>query len=131
MSYAGPAGQKNIARPPLKRPAAPRSSASIERNVAFLTGVAVGAAVGAGVALLLAPRSGRSTRRRILSKGRRFQRRGHDAWQDLARELHDARVRRRERKVVEREVRDAAEADDGDTRRRQRKSFSFRAASSL
>lgn len=119
MSYAGPSGQKNQTRSSLKRPMPPRPSSSTDRNVAFLAGVILGATVGAGVALLLAPRSGRSTRRQLLRQGRRVTRRGRDAWHDLADEFRDARERRRE-------ARDS-DAPEG----AQRKSFSLRAASSL
>ena len=122
MSYAGPSGQKNTARPPLTRPMTPRTTSS-DRNVAFLAGVIVGATVGAGVALLLAPQSGRSTRRRLMRQGRRVTRRGRNAWEDLADELRGAWERRRE----------AARDDkaDGPPDGAQRKSFSLRAASSL
>jgi gas vesicle protein len=126
MSYAGPSGQKNIARPPLKRPAVSKPSSSAERSVAFLTGVIVGATVGAGVALLLAPRSGRSTRRRLLHKGGRVTRRGRDAWQDLADELRDAFERRREARSTR-----AAGGAGASNASGQRKSFNLRAASSL
>ena len=119
MSYAGPSGQKSQARSSLKRPVPPRPSSSADRNVAFIAGVILGATVGAGVALLLAPHSGRATRRRLLREGRRVTRRGRDAWHDLADEFRDARERRRD-------ARDS-DAPDG----AQRKSFSLRAASSL
>jgi len=128
MSYAGPSGQKNSARQPIKRPGSARPSSPADRNVAFLAGVILGATVGAGVALLLAPRSGRSTRRRLLGRGRRVTRRGRDAWHDLADEFRDALERRRERH----EQRDAREARESDApNAAQRKSFSLRAASSL
>jgi hypothetical protein len=66
MSYAGPATPKPSARPaPVIKRVLPTPATRTERNVAFAAGVIVGAAVGVGVALLLAPRSGRSTRRRI------------------------------------------------------------------
>lgn len=120
MSYAGPSGAKNQARSPLKRPAPARPSSSTDHNVAFLVGVIVGATVGAGVALLLAPRSGRSTRRQLLRRGRRVTRRGRDAWHDLAGEFRDARERRSE-----------ARESDAAADAAQRKSFSLRAASSL
>jgi gas vesicle protein len=49
--------------------------------------VAVGAAVGAGAALLLAPQSGEETRELIGRGRRRFGARAHDAWDDLRDEL--------------------------------------------
>lgn len=136
MSYAGPAGQKNSGRASVKRPGPPRPSSSTERNVAFLTGAIVGAVVAASVALLLAPRSGRSTRRRLLSTGRRVTRgvtrRGRDAWQDLGDEFRDARGRRRERQEARRDAADSRNDKGGaSANEAQRRSFSFRAASSL
>ncbi|HEY6828664.1 MAG TPA: YtxH domain-containing protein [Gemmatimonadaceae bacterium] len=61
----------------------------------FAAGIAVGIAVGAGVALLFAPQSGADTRRLIARRGRRLGRRGRDAWGDLAYELKSAAKRRR------------------------------------
>jgi gas vesicle protein len=50
----------------------------------FTAGIAVGAVLGAAVALLLAPASGGQTRDRI---ARRFRGDDDDVWQDLAEEL--------------------------------------------
>jgi hypothetical protein len=50
----------------------------------FTAGIAVGAVLGAAVALLLAPGSGGQTRDRI---ARRFRGEDDDVWQDLAEEL--------------------------------------------
>lgn len=126
MSYAGPANPKKSARPNPRpnatRPLTP-SSSHTERNAAFITGVVLGAALGAGVALLLAPRSGRSTRRRLASRGRNLGRRGRDAWHDLSDEFREMRRRRKET---------AREGDaDASPSNGHRKSFSIRAASSL
>lgn len=129
MSYAGPANQKSASRPPLKR-LMPTSSFTDDRNVAFLAGVVLGAAVGAGVALLLAPRSGRSTRRRIARSGREITQRGRDAWHELADELGAVRRRRHDSRDA-REARSAREARHATPGAAQRKSFSLRAASSL
>jgi hypothetical protein len=87
-------------------------------------GVVLGAAVGAGVALLLAPRSGRSTRRRIARSGREITQRGRDAWHALADELPDMRRRRRRPHA-------GGDAATAPTDGGQRRSFSLRAASSL
>lgn len=66
------------------------------RGVAALgTGLALGLAVGAGTALLFAPRSGRETRRFIARAGRDMTRRTHDAWDDLGDELREAARRGR------------------------------------
>jgi gas vesicle protein len=124
MSYAGPAKPTPSARPTqvIKR-VLPTPATTTDRNVAFTAGVVLGAALGAGVALLLAPRSGRSTRRRLVRSGRRLKQRGrdawHDAWHDLGRELHDLRHRGHD------------DDEESATNGAQRKSFSRRAATSL
>jgi hypothetical protein len=51
----------------------------------FTTGIALGAILGASVALLLAPASGEETRHRIANKVRR--RDEDDLWEQLAEEL--------------------------------------------
>ena len=64
MSYAGPT-TRPITSPTLR----PRP----DGKTAFITGVALGAAIGAGVALLLAPRSGRATRRKLARNYRGYR----------------------------------------------------------
>jgi hypothetical protein len=125
MSYAGPVNPKIPGKPvtTIKRVATTPASHT-ERNAAFLVGVLVGAAVGAGVALLLAPHSGRSTRRRIVRSGRKLTQRSRDAWHDRADELHDMRRRRRRPHA-------GGDAATAPTDGGQRRSFSLRAASSL
>lgn len=74
------------------------------REVAiFSAGIALGLAVGAGSALLLAPESGEEVRAAIARRGRRAGRRAHDAWDDLRDELRFAarRGRRRVRRAIE------------------------------
>lgn len=61
----------------------------------FGAGVALGLALGAGTALLFAPRSGRETRQSIARAGRGATRRTHDAWDDLRYELRRAARRGR------------------------------------
>jgi gas vesicle protein len=61
--------------------------------------LAIGIAVGAGVALLIAPQSGEDTRHAIARRGRKLTRRGRDAWDDLRDELRAARRRRRRAKA--------------------------------
>lgn len=125
MSYAGPANPRKPARPvPTIKRVSTTPASHTERNAAFAVGVLVGAAVGAGIALLFAPHSGRSTRRRIVRSGRKLTQRGQDAWHDLADELHDIRRRRRRAKAL-------AAAESEPNARDQRRSFSLRAASSL
>jgi gas vesicle protein len=61
--------------------------------------VAIGLALGAGVALLFAPGSGSDTRHAIADRGRRLAGRGRDMWDDLRDEFRDAvRLRRRTRR---------------------------------
>jgi hypothetical protein len=106
MSYAGPAarGRSSALRPSgLAKPGAPSRASSVPTTsggdssaIVFVAGVALGLAVGAGVALLLAPQSGEDTRRSLVRGGRALTSRGHDAWDDLRDELRRA-VRRRRR----------------------------------
>jgi gas vesicle protein len=60
-------------------------------------GVAIGVAVGAGVALLLAPMSGEDTRDLIGTRARRIRGRAADRWDDLRDELRYAARRGRKR----------------------------------
>jgi hypothetical protein len=102
MSYAGPSAPKTskARQMPLRQPVPlPDNGPS---PIVFAAGLAVGIAVGAGIALLVAPRSGFVTRRRLARRGRKIARRGRDAWADLRDELHAAAVRRRRAKLVER-----------------------------
>jgi hypothetical protein len=62
-----------------------------DRTTAFVAGAAIGLVVGAGIALLFAPRSGEDTRNAIADRGRRLAHRGGDAWDDLRDELQRAR----------------------------------------
>ena len=54
----------------------------------FAAGIAVGAILGATVALFLAPASGEETRHRVADKVRRGE--GDDIWEQLAEELDRA-----------------------------------------
>jgi hypothetical protein len=111
MSYAGPisrsktspdaslggvSGTLRTSRPADAR--WPASSGSDERSPAliFAAGIAVGIALGAGAALLLAPDSGVETRRALVRRGRHAGRRGRDAWDDMRDEFRNA-VRNRKR----------------------------------
>ena len=73
-----------------------------ERAGTFGAGIALGALLGAGVALLLAPHSGADTRRRLRKAGRRTGTRAADAWADLGEELRHAtfRARRKARRSL-------------------------------
>ena len=84
---------------PPSRPRAPEPETEPAwRDIAiFAAGIAIGAVVGAGSALLFAPESGVETRAAIARRGRRVGRRAHDAWDDLRDELRFATRRGRRR----------------------------------
>jgi len=121
MSYAGPATRSKRAPDPTPTSAGPaRSTAGLSRSSArelpldrssaavFAAGVALGVVVGAGVALLMAPKSGYETRRALVRRGRRVSRRGIDAWDDLRDELRQAvRNKRRAWRIKRQRARDA------------------------
>lgn len=65
-----------------------------DRTVAFGAGVAVGALLGAGLALLLAPQAGKETRAVIARGARRIPERARDSWDELGEELRSALRRR-------------------------------------
>ena len=89
-----------------------------ERIAVFGTGVALGAALGAGVALLFAPSSGEETRAAILRRSARIATRSRDAWDELREELQWA-ARRGKRRVGRRIQRARWAAEDFvDDRRR-------------
>ena len=125
---AGSAGAKaeDIRRP--GSPAASRAHPGVsstddgqidwERVAVFGTGIALGAALGAGVALLFAPYSGEDARAAILRRGARLAHRGRDAWDDLRDELGWA-ARRGKRRIGRRVQRARWAAEDFiDDRRR-------------
>jgi len=64
----------------------------------FGAGVAVGALLGVGAALLYAPQSGFETRTQIAGRARRLQARTANRWDDLGAELRKA-TRRGKRRV--------------------------------
>src|SRR3954452_1041781 len=102
MSFAGKitrggvvVGQRGVSTPRPGRRPIPSHQPEIDwQHVAiFAAGLAIGVTVGAGTALLLAPKSGRDTRRSIARKGRRLRSRTQDAWDDLRDELREAASR--------------------------------------
>ena len=60
------------------------------KTATIVAGVAVGALIGAGVALLFAPASGDDTRTSIKRRVRKLARRERTVWQSLARALEEA-----------------------------------------
>jgi gas vesicle protein len=52
--------------------------------VSFLSGLIVGAAIGAGLALLLAPQSGKRTRRQLMRSVEGWGEQATDRWEDVA-----------------------------------------------
>ena len=60
-----------------------------EQAFNFLSGLLLGAAIGAGVALLTAPRSGRRTRRKIRRAAGDVRHGARDRWDELAEEVKD------------------------------------------
>lgn len=63
----------------------------------FTAGAVLGAVVGAGAALLLAPQSGARTRHKLAKRGRHFRTRTTDAWEDLRHTLRYAARRGRKK----------------------------------
>ena len=55
----------------------------------FLTGLVLGAFIGAGAALLTAPQSGRRTRRKIKKVASGVRDTASDRWEDLAEDVKD------------------------------------------
>jgi gas vesicle protein len=89
-----------------------------ERVAVFGTGIAIGAVLGASVALLFAPASGEEARAAIARGSARLARGGKDAWEELRDELEWA-TRRGKRRVGRRVQRARWAAEDFmDDRRR-------------
>jgi YtxH-like protein len=92
--------------PAVQRPRGSSYRRSIDwEHVGLLgAGLLVGALVGAGAALLLAPQSGQETRTLIRRRARFARHRASDAWMQLAEELAAVarRGRRRARRVMRR-----------------------------
>ena len=61
----------------------------------FVAGLLIGALVGAGIALLVAPSSGQETRRMLSRRARRLAADARDRYDEARHELRQARERRR------------------------------------
>ncbi len=82
-----------------------------ERVAVFGTGIVLGTALGAGLALLFAPSSGEEIRAAIARRGARLAHQGRDVWDDLRDELEWA-ARRGRRRVGRRVQRARWAAED-------------------
>jgi hypothetical protein len=89
-----PKGPPQGSIPQPKPDALPHETVPDWNNIGLFTaGIAVGAILGATVALLLAPATGGQTRHRI---ARRFRGEDEDVWDELAEELELAAAEREE-----------------------------------
>ncbi len=59
-------------------------------SLSFLTGLLVGAAIGAGTALLLAPQSGKRTRRRLVKAASDAREEAAGRWDELTDDVGSA-----------------------------------------
>lgn len=71
-------------------------------------GMVIGAVIGAGVAMLVAPESGAETRRRLSRRAGNF-RKGKTAWTRLGRELKRAAQMKRKAMEIEAKRKELAE----------------------
>lgn len=110
-SAADASPRRPLSRQPLPAPHEDGEGTDWRQVAMFGTGLLVGIAVGAGAALLTAPRTGAETRAVLAASAGRVRRttsrRGRDAWDDLRDELDRARRtlrRRKTRRALEREM---------------------------
>jgi hypothetical protein len=93
---------RTIASRPSSRPTSGLADSEVEtdwQHVAiFAAGAMLGAALGAGAALLFAPQTGEEARHGLARRGRRLRASTADAWDDLRDELRFA-ARRGRRKL--------------------------------
>ena len=92
--------QPPAAKPRTRAAGRPYRNVADARSVSLLgLGMIIGVAIGAGAALLAAPRSGEETRDRIRDRVRHV-RGQYTLWEKLGRELKRARSLRRKREVL-------------------------------
>lgn len=60
-----------------------------DARISFMSGLLLGAVIGASIALLTAPEPGRRTRRRIQRTAVNFREQAGDRWEDLADDVKD------------------------------------------
>jgi len=58
-------------------------------RISFMSGLLLGAVIGASIALLTAPEPGRRTRRRIQRTAVNFREHAGDRWEDIADDVKD------------------------------------------
>src|SRR3954471_1637065 len=89
-------GSRAVSRP-VPAPAPHDHELDWQHIAIFTAGALLGAVVGAGAALLLAPQSGARTRHNLARRGRHLRTRTADAWEDLRHELRYAARRGRKK----------------------------------
>jgi len=106
MTSSGkPEGVREHVRSPRGRP---YQNVRDARSVSMLgVGMIIGAVVGAGIALLVAPKSGPETRRQI-GRGLGKLRSGRGVWSKLGRELKRAAAAKRKEMLIESKRREVA-----------------------
>ena len=105
-----PLTSHSISRSPAARPSPDDHELDWQHIAIFATGALIGAALGAGAALIFAPQSGARTRHDIARQGRQLRERTADAWDDLRHELR--RAARRGRRSLARRASDRRERRD-------------------
>jgi gas vesicle protein len=90
-------GKSAIREAPGQREADAEGELDWQHIAIFTAGAVLGAIVGAGAALLLAPQSGARTRHNLARRGRHLRTRTTDAWEDLRHELRYAARRGRKK----------------------------------
>ena len=82
---------------------------------AFACGILCGAILGAGLALLYAPKSGAETRRQVTNSAQRFKRRAAAAYEDASHAVSDVMAKSRRAIEVGREAFNDARTADAET----------------
>jgi gas vesicle protein len=77
---------------------------SLDSGRTFVLGLVCGAAVGAALGLLLAPKSGVELRRDMTNSAQRLRRRAYDAYDGASKSMADVAVRSRQAVVAGREA---------------------------
>jgi gas vesicle protein len=67
----------------------------------FIAGIVVGAAIGAGVSMLLAPRSGKETREQLKEKGEELLKKSEESFKDIKKEKVDPFIKNVQKELTE------------------------------